>query len=146
MRLLFIFYAVTVLLIVTSFQAIGETDRTNVEDQLTSVVGLDQLSAEEQEWFDVFQKGTIFTRGWQEITEDILEKTPPELQEKQRIALEKLGLRIGCEWSKDNSARKIDTKMLQKWGRLLQDTAGENPQQLKEVIVEIDQKVALLLN
>ncbi len=138
MKLNFIFYTVVVLLIVTPFQAAGK--------QSIASVSVDQLSAEEKEWFDIFQQGTFFTRGWQEITKEVLAKTPPDLQGKQRIALEKLGWKIGCEWSKDNTVRKIDTKMLQKWGRLLKDTAGENPQQLKEVIAEIDQKVGLLLN
>ena len=129
-----------------SLQAVAGTDQTYAEEQFISSGSVDQLSAEEKEWFDVFQNGTIFTRGWQEITEDILSTTPPELREKQQVALEKLGRKIGYEWSKDNSVRKIDTKMLQTWGRLLQDTAGENPQQVKEVIVEIDQTVGLLLN
>ncbi len=147
MKLQYIFYAVALVLIVTPLQAaVGGSNQTSVKEQVGSSFSGTQLSAEEQEWFEVFQEGTFFARGWREITDDILAETPPELQEKQRIALAKLGRKIGYEWSKDNTVRKIDTNMLQKWGKLLQNTAGENPQQLKEVIAEIDQKVGLLLN
>jgi len=112
----------------------------------TSVLSLDQLSPEEKEWFAKFQEGTFYAQGWQKITADILEKTPEELQERQRVALEALGVKIGCEWSKDNEVRKIDNDMLRQWGLLLKKTAGQDPEQIPEVIVEIEQKVDMLLN
>jgi len=62
------------------------------------------------------------------------------------VALEALGMKIGCEWSKDNDVRKIDNDMLRQWGTLLKKTAGQDPEQILEVIVEIEHKVDLLLN
>ena len=62
------------------------------------------------------------------------------------MALEALGMKIGCEWSKDNDVRKIDNDMLRQWGTLLKKTAGQDPEQILEVIVEIEHKVDLLLN
>lgn len=144
MKIQYIFYIIFVLLVITPLQAVGGQSGTYAEEQVVSKISVDQLSPEEKEWFVVFQEGTLFVRGWKEITAEILAKTPVELKEKQRIALEQLGVKIGCEWSKDNDIRKIDNKMLQKWGRLLNNTAGENPYQLKEVIAEIDQKVGEL--
>ena len=111
-----------------------------------SIFSLDKFSPEEKQWFVKFQEGTFYAQGWKEITADILEKTPEEVRERQRIALEILGVKIGCEWSKDNEVRKIDNDMLRQWGSLLKKTAGQYPEQISEVIVEIQHKVDLLLN
>ncbi len=112
----------------------------------TDAIQARQLSAEEQKWFTRFQQGTVLVQGWQQITEDILAKTPADYREEQRKSLEILGYRIGYEWSKNNEVRKINNAMLRKWGRLLKKTARKDPYQIKEVIDEIDQTVASLLN
>ena len=133
-------------LLITPFQAVGEQVRQAIIEQHDSVTAVHQLSPEEKKWFAKFQEGTFYAQGWKEISKDILAKTPEELLEKQRMALEVLGAKIGCEWSKDNDIRKIDNDMLKQWGGLLKETAGQNPHQITEVIAEIDQKVAMLLN
>ena len=126
----------------------GEEPEKNIDcnqvDRL--VLSQDQLSAEEQQWFATFQEGTFYIQGWKAITADILEKTPEEVRERQRTALEALGVKIGCEWSKDNEVRKIDNDMLSQWGSLLKEAAGHDPEQIPEVIVEIQHKVDMLLN
>ena len=132
-------------LLITPLQAVGEQVRQAIEQQV-SVTAVHQLSPEEKTWFAKFQEGTFYAQGWKEISNDILSRTPEELLEKQRLALEVLGVKIGCEWSKDNDIRKIDTDMLKKWGSLLKETLGQNPHQITEVIAEIDQKVETLLN
>lgn len=127
------------------FQAAGEQTRyENNEQQLT--VMSDKLSPEEKEWFAKFQKGTFYVQGWKGISADIIANTPEELQEERQLALAALGTKIGCEWSKDNDIRKIDNDMLKQWGKQLKQTAGQNPHQLPEMIAEIDQRVAMLLN
>lgn len=101
-----------------------------------------QLSEEEKEWFTTFQEGTFYTQGWQEITTEILEKIPQESEkETLRESLDRLGIRIGCEWSKDNEVRKINTDMLETWGSLLQEVAEKDPKELPVVIADIQQKV-----
>ena len=110
------------------------------------VLSLGKLSPEEKQWFAKFQEGTFYAQGWKEITADILEKTSEAVRERQRIALEALGVKIGFEWSKDNEVRKIDNDMLRQWGSLLKKTAGKDPEQIPEVIVEIEHKVDMLLN
>ena len=126
-------------------QAIAEqTPDENVQQQVTGE-NVPQLSAEERKWFEKFQEGTFYAQGWKKITANILQKTPQELRQQQRLALESLGNKIGCEWSKGNEIRKIDTDMLRQWGKMLKKTAGQEPQQLPRVIAELDHQVAMLL-
>ena len=101
-----------------------------------------KLSAEEKEWFTSFQEGTFYAQGWKDITSKILNKITKESEkEKLRRSLNLLGIRIGCEWSKDNSVRKINTDMLEQWGAKLQKTAEEKPDELPVLIANIRQKV-----
>ncbi len=133
------------LLIMPLQAAAGQTSYENNEQQVI-VTSVDKLSPEEKEWFAKFQEGTFYAQGWKGITADILAKTPEELLEEQQLALEALGIMIGCEWSKDNDIRKIDNDMLKQWGNQLKQTVIDNPHQVSQVIAEIDQRVAMLLN
>ena len=102
----------------------------------------EKLSEEEKEWFATFQEGTFYVQGWREITTEILEKIQQKgKKEKLRRSLNNLGIRIGCEWSKKNDVRKIDTDMLAEWGSELQEAAEKNPDALPIVIADIQQKV-----
>ena len=102
----------------------------------------EQLSEEEKEWFATFQEGTFYVQGWQKITAEILEKVKQESKKEElRRSLAHLGIRIGCEWSKKNDVRKIDTDMLAEWGSELQEAAEKNPDELPIVIADIQQKV-----
>lgn len=133
-------------LLIMPFQATGEQTRSENIEQLVLTTSVDQLSPEEKEWFVIFLEGTLYAQGWKEITADLLANTPEESLEEQRLALEVLGVKIGCEWSKDNDIRKIDNDMLKQWGKMLKQTVIDNPHQIFQVIAEIDQKVAVLLN
>jgi len=114
--------------------------------QPDSVLTLDNLSQEERKWFKTFQDGTFFVDGWIDITKELLASTPEGLRESQKKHLEQLGLKIGLEWCKSNAIRRVDTKMLQQWGKSLKKTARKNPEQLSEIIVSIDQEVDNILN
>ncbi len=105
-----------------------------------------QLNAEEKHWFKVFQEGNFLSDGWQDISTEILAKTPPEQRPSQRTALENLGNKIGMAWCRPNAIRKVDSSMLQDWGDILRKTARKNPQQLAKAIAYIDQKVDAVLN
>lgn len=105
----------------------------------------DNLTPEEKSWFKVFQEGNFLSDGWQEISAEILAKTPPDQRQTQRIALENLGRKIGMEWSRPNDVRKVDSAMLQEWGGILKKTARKNPKQLTQAIVSIDQKLDAVL-
>ena len=104
------------------------------------------LSSEERKWFQVFQEGNLLSEGWQDISAEILSKTSPEQRPSQKVALEKLGNKIGMEWSRPNAVRKVDSSMLRQWGDILRTTARTNPQQLTKAIALIDQKVDAALD
>jgi hypothetical protein len=106
----------------------------------------ENLSADEKSWFRVFQEGNILAMGWQEITSEIMARTPPEKRQVQKIALDTLGKKIGMEWSRPNKVRKVSTSMLQDWGDILRNTAKKNPQQLTQAIASIDQEVDAVLD
>lgn len=104
-----------------------------------------ELSGEEKEWFQAFQEGTFYARGWKDITAQILEKAPLEVRDELQHTLEALGMKIGCEWSKSNEMRKIDNDMLEQWGSLLEQTAEQEPHLIPQVVASIKQKVIRLL-
>jgi len=122
----------------------GDTQVVAAQPDYT--LALNSLSPEEREWFRTFQEGTFLIDGWQTITEELLASTPENLREHQKKRLDQLGLKIGLEWSKDNDIRRVDTRMLQQWGKALKKTAKKNPEQLSEVIVSIDQEISHILN
>lgn len=107
---------------------------------------LDELSEEEQEWYTKFQNGIMLFSGWKEISEEILSFLPPEERPETQHLLETLGIRIGTEWSKDNSERRIDTDQLQAWGdklRLARDTGAP---QLADTVKKISDEVNTILD
>ncbi len=103
---------------------------------------VDQLSTEEQEWYNKFQNGLMFFSGWKEISEEILTCLPMEERPEAQRLLETLGIRIGTEWSKDNTERKIDTDQLQTWGDKLREARQSGAQQLadrvKKITIEVN--------
>jgi len=106
----------------------------------------ESLSPEEKNWFKTFQEGNFLSEGWQQISAEIMAKTPPEQRSAQKIALDNLGKKIGMEWSRANDVRKVDSTMLQEWGDILRTTARKNPQQLASAIAYIDQEVDAVLD
>jgi hypothetical protein len=106
----------------------------------------EQFSARERQWFETFQKGTFYARGWKDITAEILAKAPSETKDDLRKRLEDLGFKIGREWSKNNDIRKIDNEMLKRWGSQLQQTAEREPARIVQVVASLNRKVTTLLD
>lgn len=104
------------------------------------------MSPEEREWFVTFLKGNLFCDGWERIAANILMNTAAPERELQRVRLDRLGYKIGREWSRRNNDRKIDISMLRKWGMELKDTAKNNSYRLTETVLRIDKEVDELLN
>ncbi|MCI5162286.1 MAG: hypothetical protein D3917_09765 [Candidatus Electrothrix sp. AX5] len=105
-----------------------------------------QLPKDEKEWFTTFQEGTFYVQGWKEITSEVLGKVQQKSKKDElQRSLTRLGIRIGCEWSKKNDVRKINTDMLEQWGSELQKVAEDNPDKLPMVIADIRQKVFKLV-
>ncbi len=133
-------------LVIAGGQHYSSAGQDHSSKHTLSVITIDTLSQEEREWFDKFQKGSFLVDGWQKITADILAKVPENEEHEHRLALRELGNKIGCEWSRDNEIRKIDSKMLRQWGVRLKKTVNKDPDQLPKVIAEIDRAVVALLN
>ncbi len=106
---------------------------------------IEALNDEAKEWFATFQKGGMFFDGWKEISDDVVGKVPNEKKISTKIIMLALGVRIGCEWSKDNDIRKISTKMLKNWGGLLRETVDKRPGNIPHVIRDIETEVDTLL-
>jgi hypothetical protein len=106
----------------------------------------EQFSAQERAWFETFQKGTIYARGWREITSELVAKAPMEIKCDLQKRLERLGTRIGREWSKNNQIRKIDNAMLRQWGDMLEQTAEQAPDKIPQVVENLNLKVLALLD
>lgn len=104
------------------------------------------LTPEEKGWFKTFQEGNFLSIGWQEISAEIMDKTPPEQKDAQLVALENLGTKIGLEWCRPNAVRKVNSSMLKEWGDILRNTARTNPAQLASAIAFIDRKVDSVLD
>jgi len=141
------------LVILMAIWAVPQTYAATIAE---ASVGHEQISAgkydvsdmteNEREWFVTFLKGNFFADGWEQIASDILMNTSAHEREEQKERLTELGYKIGREWCKGNSSRKIDTSMLRKWGGELRDTAEDHPQLLSEVLQRIDKEVDELLN
>lgn len=121
-------------------------NEVNMSSSGMELSSLPQLSEEELKWFNKFMEGTIILDGWKDITKKILADTPQNQRHQQRQLLESLGIKIGMEWSRDNTIRRIDTGQLREWGRDLKATARKQPERLSELIVSIGREVDYLLN
>lgn len=106
---------------------------------------IEELNEEARGWFSTFQEGGMFFDGWKEISDDVVEKVPSEKKIRTKITMLALGVRIGCEWSKDNEIRRISTKMLKEWGGKLRDTVDKRPDNIPHVIRNIEAEVDTLL-
>lgn len=104
------------------------------------------LNQEEQRWYKIFQEGNFVSEGWQDISAEILAKTPAEQRSAQKVALDNLGRKIGMEWCRPNTIRKVDSTMLLEWGDILRSTARKSPHQLGKAIAYIDHKVDAVLD
>ena len=68
-------------------------------------------------------------------------KVTPSQQKEQQEALYELGDKIGREWAKNNEVRKINTNMLKKWGKILEDAATNQPEKLAIAIADVNSQV-----
>ncbi len=119
-----------------------KTIASNVGD-----ISLPALKGEEKEWYEKFQNGLLFFDGWKKITKEILFNLPHEDKKVTKNFLKLLGQKIGSEWCKANSIRKIDTDMLLQWGNNLKEILRRNPNKITETLRAIDSDVnRILLN
>jgi hypothetical protein len=128
-----------------------ETVRQSIQNNSIDVAHIDKkrlerLSDDERQWYDKFQNGLVFFSGWKDISEDILSCIDPDEQTKAKELLETMGIRIGTEWSKDNSVRKINTDQLQDWGNRLRQARNNGPQYLSATLKALSREVDSILS
>ena len=100
---------------------------------------------EEKQWLKKFYEGSFLAKGWNGRSKELLSGVPADQAEAVRSDLEKLGDKIGREWSKDNSIRKIDTAMLQKWGDKMLSAKKKGASSLIQEIKAVETEVERIL-
>ena len=100
---------------------------------------------DEEEWFRKFYEGTFLIKGWKSRMKEVLQPFSPAEGDKMRGQLDNLGEKIGREWAKDNKVRRVDTPMLQKWGKDFQEAKDKGPDVLAETIRDLNTEVDNLL-
>ncbi|MBE0585013.1 MAG: hypothetical protein IH612_14800, partial [Desulfofustis sp.] len=106
---------------------------------------LDQLSEPERQWYRRFQEGVLFFDGWSAISEELLAIFPEEEWPSRQVMMQRIGVKIGTEWAKDNDTRKIDTEMIQEWGDLLRNAFSQGKEVTLATLNTIEREVDLIL-
>ena len=104
------------------------------ERSSTLLQGGDMSSKQEQAWLKKFYEGTFLVKGWNSQMKALLKDFDGDEKEALNDSLSRLGERIGREWAKDNTVRRIDTANLQQWGKSLADAREKGPDFLTEEI------------
>ena len=122
-------------------------DLSAIEKRLliNNIESIAELDEEAREWFGTFQEGGLLFDGWKDISDDVVEKVPEDKKIKTKVIMLALGVKIGCEWSKENDVRKISTDMLKKWGKQIRKTVADSPVKIPTVINSIEAEVDSLL-
>ncbi len=103
-------------------------------------------SRQEQKWFKTFYEGTFMVKGWNAQTKELLQDFHGDERDVVNALLSDLGEKIGQEWSKDNTVRRIDTAKLKQWGASLSSARKKGPEVLTEEIQLISKTVDEILS
>jgi hypothetical protein len=117
----------------------------SIKTQWHYLLGDTMTSNSEQKWMKQFYEGTFLVKGWKEQMQELLQAFSAEQREAVKEQLDHLGEKIGREWAKDNSVRKIDTDHLKQWGKALKSARKKGPDALIAQIRSIDHTVNDLL-
>jgi hypothetical protein len=78
------------------------------------------------EWVERFYTGNGPVPGWLGMTQQVLERLPPGRHEYVSTRLYDLGGRIGAEWAKDNSLRRVNTRAAGVWRDALLEALAQD--------------------
>lgn len=98
-----------------------------------------------EDWIRTFFEGSLIVPGWNAVSRDVLEATPPERRDLIRERLAALGDKISREWAKENVTRRIDSTHLQRWGRILKSRQQQGYEILAAELETIEEEVERLL-
>ena len=113
--------------------------------QKSDMTTVEQLDDEAKEWFSTFQEGGMLFDGWKDISDKVVSTVPEAEKLQTKLLMLALGIRMGCEWSKDNDVRKISTKMLKNWGKEIREVVHKRPEKISYVLKKIEGEVDELL-
>ncbi len=99
----------------------------------------------EEDWYRKFLEGSLMVKGWNARTKEILKSFSTADKEMLSGQLARLGEKIGREWAKDNTIRRIDTPMLKTWGDALLMAKKEGARAVMEKIEVLERDVDQLL-
>jgi regulator of sirC expression with transglutaminase-like and TPR domain len=100
----------------------------------------------QEENYQKFLKGVFFIKGWRAREKEILQFIPDHDKPEMEKFLSELGEKIGREWSKDTRVRKINSGMLQKWGKQLKEAVAVDPENLVARLKIIDHEVNKIIS
>ena len=121
---------------------LAEIEKYLQQGNLRTVAELDE---EARDWFGTFQEGGMLFDGWKDISDKVISNVPDSERVQTKLQMLALGVRMGCEWSKDNDIRKISTKMLKNWGNEIREVVKKRPADIPLVIDKIETEVDALL-
>ncbi|MBW2709281.1 MAG: hypothetical protein JRD04_08380 [Deltaproteobacteria bacterium] len=96
---------------------------------------------DQQGWYQKIYEGTFLVKGWKSRINEALKGLPPEDKKEMGQRLETLGEKIGMEWARDNSVRRIDTAQLQRWGKDLQNASQKGDEVLSHQVQQLTEEV-----
>ena len=95
-------------------------------------------------WVQRFYKGWAgFTRGWLEVSDELVENIDPDRQAIVSEKLATLGKEVSGEWAKKSDKRLIYTKNLSIWGNVLSEASYR--ENVESVIDHISEDVELMM-
>jgi len=95
----------------------------------------------EEENYQKFLTGVFLIKGWNARAKEIVQAVSDKDKAEIKQLLAELGEKIGREWAKDKSVRKIDTDMLRKWGGKLKEAVAMDPDYLVKQLKRLDYEV-----
>jgi hypothetical protein len=103
-----------------------------------------QTEADYLLWVTRFYQGFNMVPGWLGMTEQVKARLPAEHWQQAEPRLRELGRRIGAEWAKDNTVRKLDTRTAAVWRDALLEALAQDD--LDAYLLRLEQDVAALMN
>ena len=98
-----------------------------------------QSRQEYLEWVLVFYEGNlVYPTGWSDLKSYVHVAATPAQASLLDEQLATLGEAIAAEWSRDNSVRRIDNRMLSLWGSVVQSAPTPERQQLSVAVIQED--------
>lgn len=102
-----------------------------------------QTAAEYLAWVARFYRGYNLIPGWANISDRVIAEVPGEEREQVSARMRVLGAELSGEWAKDNSLRRINTRMIAVWRDAFTEAMGQD--EVLDFLARLEGDVQLLL-